>query len=326
MQRKIKFSVIIPVYNTNDTYLNACMKSILSQNYDNYEIVMVNDGSNYHTSQILEDYRNNNKVINLINQENKGIVGARLTGINNAKGEYIYFLDSDDLVNDKLLLILDDIVNKYNPDIILHDSYRFSEDINHLIDESHYLPEGVVTKKQVVEQLLSLHINGITNKCAKRVLFEDMENNIDLSILNGEDLQQSTYIINKANTFYQTYEKLEYYRMHDQHSYYDFTRISELNYLIPTYKMMFENTNEYFDMLHLYKQYSINSIIYNVFNIIWLKKDTNKILDNLNNLEIIKILSSVNQKIAFSSQFVFNLLINKQYFVLKILALIYKLK
>lgn len=101
---KHKFSLIIPAYNV-EKYIKKCLDSVLNQTYNNYEIIIINDGSTDNTSKILESYKSN-KNIKIINQENKGLSNARNTGVSNAKGDYILFIDSDDFIEKELLEIL----------------------------------------------------------------------------------------------------------------------------------------------------------------------------------------------------------------------------
>lgn len=101
---KHKFSLIIPAYNV-EKYIKKCLDSVLNQTYNNYEIIIINDGSTDNTSKILESYKSNKK-IKIINQENKGLSNARNTGVSNAKGDYILFIDSDDFIEKELLEIL----------------------------------------------------------------------------------------------------------------------------------------------------------------------------------------------------------------------------
>ena len=90
-----RISVIIPLFNQKQ-YVEEAVKSILEQTYPNIEIIVVNDGSTDNPFPVLEEYKEN---IILINQENKGLAGARNTGLKNCSGEYIQFLDADDFLH-----------------------------------------------------------------------------------------------------------------------------------------------------------------------------------------------------------------------------------
>lgn len=114
-------SVIIPVYNT-EKYLRECLDSILSQRMENVQIICVNDGSTDDSLSILEEYQGNNSQIVIISQENQGLSGARNTGIRNADGKYILFLDSDDMLHDNALKEIINILNNNNTEILLYDS------------------------------------------------------------------------------------------------------------------------------------------------------------------------------------------------------------
>ncbi len=92
----MKISVVIPVYNVKP-YLERCVNSVLRQTYKDLEIILVDDGSTDGSSELCDHIVITNKRIRLIHQENQGLSGARNTGIREAKGEYIMFLDSDDM-------------------------------------------------------------------------------------------------------------------------------------------------------------------------------------------------------------------------------------
>lgn len=107
-----KFSVIIPVYNTAK-YLPKCFDSVLSQSFDDYEIIVVNDGSTDNSLKIIEKYEKRYKnIIKVVTIKNQGLSVARNTGVKNAKGEYLLFLDSDDYIEKNLLKKLNSITNE----------------------------------------------------------------------------------------------------------------------------------------------------------------------------------------------------------------------
>lgn len=120
-------SVIIPVYNV-EKYLRACLDSVMNQTFDNYEVIIVNDGSTDNSGQIAEEYKNKYSNINLIHQENKGLGGARNTAIEVAKGEYILFVDSDDTIHLDTLKLLYDNITKTNADLVFFGFQIVAED------------------------------------------------------------------------------------------------------------------------------------------------------------------------------------------------------
>ena len=104
-------SVVLPIYNV-EKYLPKCLDSVVGQSYENIEIICINDGSPDESEKIVADYMKNDSRIVLINQKNQGLSGARNTGIENAKGEYIMFLDSDDWIDPETVEVAVDEAQK----------------------------------------------------------------------------------------------------------------------------------------------------------------------------------------------------------------------
>ena len=326
---KTLFSIIIPVYNTQIPFLKDCFRSVKNQTYNNYEVIIIDDGSNEETKNFMKNYE---KEYSIIHQPvNKGIVIGRKTGVENARGDYVIFLDSDDILNDRALEKLNGIIVSNKPDVILFETPKFTKTISECTPYDGFLFEdGLVSKEEIMKELLSLHINGIADKVAKRELLDFSNDGLDESIINGEDLQQSTALILKSKNFYYTHEEICYYRINiSGRSYYDVTKINDINYMVPPYRMAFEKRSEYNNLLPEYKRACINNIIYNSFCIYEAKlskKETYSLLDRINSLEITKIMANIKEKINFPSEFVFSLLRNRHYFLLSILAKIYPLQ
>lgn len=108
-----KFSIIVPAYNVED-YIETCLNSIFNQTNQDFEVIVVNDGSTDNTLKVLNKYKDN---IIIINQENLGLSDARNNGVKKAQGKYLLFVDSDDFI-DKTLLQKLDSVTKNNPDLV----------------------------------------------------------------------------------------------------------------------------------------------------------------------------------------------------------------
>jgi glycosyltransferase involved in cell wall biosynthesis len=107
----------MPVFNA-DIYLSAAIKSILDQTYENFELILINDGSTDNSGDICEYYNNIDKRISLIHQENQGTSAARNKGLQIARGDYILFVDNDDIISKDLLYDNINILNKTGFEIV----------------------------------------------------------------------------------------------------------------------------------------------------------------------------------------------------------------
>lgn len=121
----IKVSVIIPVYNT-EKYLEEAVNSIINQTLREIEIIIVNDGSTDNSIQILENFAKlDNRIIILTHEKNKGLSEARNTGIKEIRGEYIYFFDSDDILETDCLELCYNKSSTENLDFLFFDAVTF---------------------------------------------------------------------------------------------------------------------------------------------------------------------------------------------------------
>lgn len=129
------FSVIIPVYNV-EKYLRQCIESVLSQTYDDYELILVDDGSQDNSPIICEYYAKADDRVKVIHTINSGAAAARNLGIKASRGEYICFLDADDFWNNNSVLsdIAITIENK-RPDIVRIGTKNIRENDNQIISD-----------------------------------------------------------------------------------------------------------------------------------------------------------------------------------------------
>ena len=113
------FSIIVPVYNV-EKYIEKCLSSLIGQiKFDEYEVIVVNDGSKDGSEEIVRHFCETYDNFMLINQKNGGLSDARNTGIKNAKGDYVIFLDGDDFFSENALEKLSQEIKQHNfPDII----------------------------------------------------------------------------------------------------------------------------------------------------------------------------------------------------------------
>lgn len=121
-----KISIIVPVYNT-EKYLEKCLNSLISQTLEDIEILCINDGSTDNSIKILEQYANRDLRVKIINKKNAGLSAARNTGISQAKGEYLGFVDSDDYVDLNFYEKLYNTAKEYNASIAVAGIIRFND-------------------------------------------------------------------------------------------------------------------------------------------------------------------------------------------------------
>lgn len=125
-----KISIIVPVYNV-ERYINRCIDSILKQTYDNFELILIDDGSPDNCGQICEDYTKIDSRVQCIHQKNAGLSGARNAGLKIATGDYICFVDSDDAIHEDYLRVLVDTIESQHADVAVCDRIDVYDDNLH---------------------------------------------------------------------------------------------------------------------------------------------------------------------------------------------------
>lgn len=114
----MKISIIVPVYNV-EKYIDTCIQSVLAQNYSDWELILIDDGSTDSSGQICDRYAVNNKRVVVRHTANQGVAAAWNTGVNIAQGDYIIGLDSDDFWEKDLLIKCVQTIEKYNCDMVV---------------------------------------------------------------------------------------------------------------------------------------------------------------------------------------------------------------
>lgn len=185
-------SIIIPVYNS-ENYIRKTIDSVLSQTYEDWELILINDGSTDNSKYILESYTkdiNNkfNKKIRVVHTENGGPSKARNTGIDLATGEYLSFIDSDDTVEKTYLERLYYTARKFQADVVW---CSFNEIINGKVTiRNHELKENILVEEK---DLLSfffnaqLGIGSLCNKLYRRSFIDKYSIRINPERYHGED-------------------------------------------------------------------------------------------------------------------------------------------
>lgn len=152
-----KVSVVIGVYNV-EKYLHKCLESVKNQTLEDIEVIMVDDGSTDNSANICREYSDNDPRFHLIRKEqNEGAAASRETGMCAAKGEYLYFLDSDDWIESKLCEIAYTIAQKNDADIVMFNCYEHYEELPDIPGKQMptYLKDGIYNREEILNQVLT---------------------------------------------------------------------------------------------------------------------------------------------------------------------------
>ena len=202
-------TVVIPVYNV-EKYLNRCIESILLQEWKNYDILLVDDGSTDRSPQICDDYVKAYDFISVIHKENGGLSEARNTGISQAKGEYVYFPDSDDWIEPDTFIALAEALESQDFDIISFNR-EFVKGEEYAIISEPEVTQVFGGKDAFVQMLKHSYITGFANdKIYRKSLFID--NNILFpSRKYYEDLGTNYKLFLSTQKVYATNQKYYHY-------------------------------------------------------------------------------------------------------------------
>ena len=213
--KKICLSVVIPVYNS-ENYLEKCLYSVVNQTLADLEIIIVNDGSTDRSSDILKIYSEKYNNIKVVTTKNFGLSHARKTGIENAAGQYICFIDSDDYVDHEFLEKMYVAISENDADLAECAYYSFKQNKTiccELYSESY----GIETASEFADKIIkNTIIDGnvavvVWNKIYKREMIFETVTNYGKSPL--EDYMFNMQYYCKVNKYVYMNEPLYYYRV-----------------------------------------------------------------------------------------------------------------
>lgn len=225
-----KISLVVPAYNTAP-WLPRTLDSLLSQTYENLEIIVVNDGSKDDTKAVLDGFAARETRIKAIHKENGGVTSARLAGVAAATGEWIGFVDGDDTVEPQMFARLLENAKTYGADIS-HCGHRvlFPDGRVEMVHGTAELRQQ--DRLSGIRELLDggQIESSLCTKLFRRELFEDLAEKMDPAIKNGEDYLMNYYLFAKAETavyedvcpyYYVLRHGSASYRVFNEHSLFD---------------------------------------------------------------------------------------------------------
>ena len=211
----MQFSLMIPVYNAG-AYLDACLASVAAQTFADFEALLVDDGSTDSSGRICDRYAENDRRFRVWHTVNHGVFAARAFAETHARGDYLLFLDADDLAEPTLLQDLHDAIERYQPDLLTFDFRTFHENetpqLETFLDADAFLAGAEM--EPFYRFLLSTRFNAVWNKCFHRKLIAFAPDYAAFAGLrHGEDLLRSAYLLTGAETLCYIHEPLYRYRV-----------------------------------------------------------------------------------------------------------------
>lgn len=326
----ILVSIIVPVYNTGE-YLYKCLDSIVNQNLQEIELILVDDGSTDNSGEICDFYSEKDKRVCVIHKKNEGVSIARNVGIQVAKGQYIGFIDSDDWIEKEMYQEMYYHAKNKEADIVICDTCTVYDNNKKEADTILSLSESVFLQKKEITPLNLREIAGSACRCIyKKELFKTHAVQFPISLPLSEDRIFNLNAMGNSDKFY--YLKKAYYNR--------YVRIgSAVNKYYPN---LLEITNRYrkevLDALErfwnvdksyrqAYNQQFLDtymSIVYNLYNVdcpLRMSKKRIELKELVSNHDLIETLEECGV-LDWKSK----LLKDKQISVLLILGKLYQLK
>jgi glycosyltransferase involved in cell wall biosynthesis len=208
-------SVVLPVYNVAH-FLGESIRSILAQTYQNFEIIAVDDGSTDTSGQMLDDWAKREDRIHVIHQKNQGLSAARNTGLAQVKGDFVYFLDSDDCVAPNLFQRCFEVMRHYSADFVTFKFDTISSEgklVKSDYFHNEYTDTEVMTPKEAIKAQLRGDIAAYAwSFIAKASVYK--ENNITFPVGRKiEDLARICIMIGESTRIVRIPEVLYHYRL-----------------------------------------------------------------------------------------------------------------
>jgi glycosyltransferase involved in cell wall biosynthesis len=207
-------SIIMPAYNS-ERYIAESIKSVIAQTYQNWELIIIDDGSTDNTPRIVNQYKKNEKRIKYFYQANQKQGKARNNGIKKSRGSLIAFLDSDDLWMPERLKRQVEIIEIKMVDLVFSDAYTFIANTKNVVGNFNTIA-GILNGDSAIELfLVKNRIPMLTVLATKRAIISVGGFKEDSQFQWGEDYLLWLKMLLKGYSFYGIPEKLAYYRKHD---------------------------------------------------------------------------------------------------------------
>lgn len=166
-------SIIVPVYNI-EKYISKCIKSVLSQTFKDWELILVDDGSTDNSGKICDEYALKDNRIKVIHKENEGVTATRDKGVKEAQGEFLFFIDGDDYITDNALELLINKQKENDADLVRGSICNINE--NRIITKENINPQNINNIETWIKYIIENSVAYIVNCIFKTKLYKESIN------------------------------------------------------------------------------------------------------------------------------------------------------
>ena len=282
-------TVIVPVYNSEST-LSRCVESILSQTFKNFELLLIDDGSLDNSAKICDQYAETDSRIKVYHKVNSGVSAARTVGLENAKGEWVAFVDSDDWVSEFYLQNLFDEVQD-DVDLVI----AFAEMVNHPTPDKFYYEQAKIQRKDFSELFVKYDMSWRTAPWGK--LFRaDLIKSTALRFIEGMHIGEDAcfvyeFILHCRNILIS--DKKDYFYLYDSQG--SLTkRSNSVDAELLAYSEMYQAICKLIDNLQINNRIALRNMFW--AEATYLQRVLNSLYNNVTRKRRIQVLNNLNYR------------------------------
>ncbi len=249
----IKVSVIVPVYNT-EKYLEECLTSLVEQNFDSFEVIVINDGSTDGCQKIIDQFQKDYpQLIRAYSFPNRGISVSRNYGISVAKGKYLTFIDSDDYVHINFLSDMYNRIEEAKADMVVCDYYTVKDGNIAMFKLDDFEDGSIKTNPQLL-----LKVNSSPcNKLFKKTLFKKFQ----FEKIKYEDLLLVTKLVCSSKKIVKLNKHLNFFRVREN------SETTVVDDRVFDVLKILQNLNSYFEEIGIYEKYYDEIEYFNIYRV-----------------------------------------------------------
>lgn len=312
----LKLSIIMPAYNEGEQIRNILDK-LVSLNNEKFELIVVDDGSTDCSPEILDEYADKYNFVKVIHQENQGCLFARRKGISLANGDYVTFVDADDMIEDGYFDDFKKIIKNDADFFVLNNKLVFEGDEKSVIEKD-FLKTGYIDKEIAEKWIIGNKVGAVWDKIFKTEILKSVLDEEAIAINFGDDILLNLQYLKKCDKVYCENSSSYIHYMDSLTSVCKVISFKRLHEIDDLYFFIFNNI-EFLDTKaceHIYDSTVVFNLVNTIFQLLKVNKSS-ELDKEISDLKTLKILKNRYQPNNFKDKIYFDALINRRYMIIK---------